>query len=99
VHRVGVIVSDQRMPGMSGTEFLARASALFPDSVRIILSGYTDLQSLTDAVNQGGIYRFMAKPWDDGELRAAVRDAFVRYRRDRGRANGGGVPGCTPGDA
>ncbi|WP_291995378.1 EAL domain-containing protein [Candidatus Accumulibacter sp. ACC003] len=86
LHRVGVIVADQRMPGMSGTEFLARASALFPESVRIVLSGYTDLQSITDAVNQGGIYRFMNKPWDDIELRAAVRDAFSRYRQERKRA-------------
>lgn len=81
-HRVGVIITDQRMPAMSGSEFLARANALFPDSIRMILSGYTDLQSVTDAVNHGEIYRFMTKPWNDAELRATVRSAFERYRRD-----------------
>ncbi|MCB1933247.1 MAG: EAL domain-containing protein [Candidatus Accumulibacter sp.] len=83
-HRVGVIITDQRMPGMSGTEFISRARALFPEPVRMILSGYTDLQSVTEAVNQGEIYRFMTKPWNDAELREAVRDAFARYRRDHG---------------
>jgi len=84
-HRVGVIITDQRMPAMSGSEFIARARALFPDTVRMILSGYTDLQSVTDAVNHGEIYRFMTKPWDDAELRETVRGAFERYRRDHER--------------
>jgi diguanylate cyclase (GGDEF)-like protein/PAS domain S-box-containing protein len=79
-HRVAVIVSDQRMPGMPGTEFLSRAKELFPDTVRIILSGYTDLQSVTDAINRGAIYKFLTKPWDDAEFRETVRDAFRRYR-------------------
>ena len=85
-HRVGVIIADQRMPAMSGSEFIARARALFPDTVRMILSGYTDLQSVTEAVNHGEIYRFMSKPWNDAELRETVRNAFERYRRDRGRS-------------
>jgi diguanylate cyclase (GGDEF)-like protein/PAS domain S-box-containing protein len=85
-HRVGVIISDQRMPTMSGSDFLIRAKALFPDTVRMILSGYADLQSVTDAVNRGEIYRFMSKPWNDAELRETVRSAFERYRRDRGRS-------------
>jgi diguanylate cyclase (GGDEF)-like protein/PAS domain S-box-containing protein len=73
---VQVIISDQRMPGMSGTEFLERAKMLYPNTVRIILSGYTDLASITEAINRGAIYHFLTKPWEDDKLRAEVREAF-----------------------
>jgi FixJ family two-component response regulator len=73
---VDVIVSDQRMPGMTGVEFLRRAKELYPDTVRLVLSGYTDLQSIIDAVNEGAIYKFLTKPWDDDRLRAHVAEAF-----------------------
>ncbi len=75
-HRVGVILSDQRMPDMTGTEFLSRVKELYPDTVRIVLSGYTELQSVIEAINQGSIYRFLTKPWDDDQLRGAIREAF-----------------------
>ncbi len=75
-HDVQVIISDQRMPGMSGTEFLERAKLLYPQTVRIILSGYTDLASITDAINRGAIYHFLTKPWEDEKLRTEVREAF-----------------------
>lgn len=77
--RVDVIVSDQRMPGMSGVEFLQRAKELYPDTVRMVLSGYADLQSITDAINQGAIYKFLSKPWDDERLKAEIEEAF-RYK-------------------
>lgn len=80
-HPVGVILSDQRMPGMTGSEFLERAKALNPASVRMMLSGYTDLQSVTDAINRGAIYRFLTKPWDDEQLRENIRQAFEYYER------------------
>lgn len=73
---VDVIVSDQRMPGMSGIEFLRRAKALYPDTVRLTLSGFTELQSIIDAVNEGAIYKFLTKPWDDNLLRSHVAEAF-----------------------
>lgn len=73
---VQVIISDQRMPGMSGTEFLERAKRLYPQTVRIILSGYTDLSSITEAINRGAIYHFLTKPWEDDKIRAEVREAF-----------------------
>jgi diguanylate cyclase (GGDEF)-like protein/PAS domain S-box-containing protein len=73
---IDVIVSDQRMPGMTGVEFLRRAKELYPDTVRMVLSGYTELQSITDAVNEGAIYKFLTKPWDDERLRAHVAEAF-----------------------
>jgi PAS domain S-box-containing protein/diguanylate cyclase (GGDEF)-like protein len=75
-HEVDVIVSDQRMPGMTGVEFLRRAKELYPDTVRMVLSGYTELQSIIDAVNEGAIYKFLTKPWDDERLRSHVAEAF-----------------------
>jgi YesN/AraC family two-component response regulator len=75
---VDVIVSDQRMPGMTGVEFLGIAKNLYPDTVRIVLSGYTELHSVTDAVNQGAIYKFLTKPWDDEQLKGHIDEAFRR---------------------
>lgn len=75
-HKVGVILSDQGMPKMSGIEFLSRAKRLYPDTVRIILSGYADLKLVTEAFNQGAIYKYITKPWDDKEVIGAVREAF-----------------------
>src|SRR5450830_1095406 len=75
---VDVIVSDQRMPGMTGVEFLGIAKEKYPDTVRIVLSGYTELQSVTEAVNQGAIYKFLTKPWDDEQLRGHIEEAFRR---------------------
>jgi DNA-binding NtrC family response regulator len=75
---VAVVVTDQRMPEMTGVEFLRRVKDLYPDAVRIMLSGYTDFQSITDAINRGAVYKFLTKPWDDKHLRAIVREAFRR---------------------
>ena len=77
-HPIDVIVSDQRMPGMTGVEFLSLAKTRHPDTIRIVLSGYTELQSVTDAVNEGAIYKFLTKPWDDAKLRGHIREAFER---------------------
>ncbi|WP_435749798.1 response regulator [Thauera sp. AutoDN2] len=73
---VDVIVSDQRMPGMTGVEFLREARKAHPDTVRIVLSGYTELKSITDAINEGAIYKFLTKPWDDEQLRTNIAEAF-----------------------
>ncbi len=78
-HEVGVILSDQRMPQMNGTEFLKEAKVVRPDSVRIVLSGYTDLESVTEAINQGSIYKFLTKPWEDELLRNNIKEAFEAY--------------------
>lgn len=78
-HPVGVVISDARMPGMSGAEFLGRVNEMYPDTVRIMLSGYTDLQAVTLAVNRGELFRFLTKPWDDQELLSTVREAFRHY--------------------
>ncbi|MBD8634133.1 EAL domain-containing protein [Oxalobacteraceae sp. CFBP 8755] len=76
---VDVIVSDQRMPGMTGVEFLRAVKTSHPDTVRIVLSGFTELQSVTDAVNEGAIYKFLTKPWDDAQLRNHIQEA-VRHK-------------------
>ena len=79
LHNIQVIVSDQRMPQMSGTEFLSQVKTMYPDTVRLVLSGYTDLRSVTDAINRGAIYKFLTKPWQDDSLREEIRAAFKRY--------------------
>jgi len=80
-NRVDVVVSDQRMPEMTGTEFLVQVKSMYPDTVRIVLSGYTDLASITDAINRGAVYKFLTKPWEGDELRRVVRDAFRQHAR------------------
>lgn len=76
---VGVVVSDQRMPGMTGTAFLEKVKELYPDTVSIVLSGYTDLNTITDSINRGAIYKFLTKPWEDDALRADIAEAFQRH--------------------
>ncbi|HLT13865.1 MAG TPA: EAL domain-containing protein, partial [Marinobacter sp.] len=78
-NEVQVIISDQRMPEMSGTDFLSEVKAIHPDTVRIVLSGYTDLKSVTEAINQGAIYKFLTKPWDDQQIRDHIKQAFQYY--------------------
>jgi diguanylate cyclase (GGDEF)-like protein len=78
-NKVGVVISDQRMPVMSGVEFLTRVYELYPQTIRIVLSGYADLNAVTAAVNQGAIYKIFAKPWENEVLRGDVLEAFERY--------------------
>jgi diguanylate cyclase (GGDEF)-like protein len=75
-HRIQVIVSDHRMPGMSGVEFLSRARDLYPHTRRIILSGYSDIGTLTDAINRGAVWKFISKPWEDESLKSEIKHAF-----------------------
>lgn len=76
---MAVVIADSRMPHMSGAEFLDKVRRLYPNSVRIMLSGYTDLTAVTDAVNKGELFKFLTKPWDDDELRGTLREAFRLY--------------------
>lgn len=86
---VQVILSDQRMSDMSGTEFLGRVRVLYPDTVRLVLSGYTDLATVTEAINRGEIYRFLTKPWNDDDLREHIRQAFTTYESQPHHRNNG----------
>jgi len=78
-NRIDLIISDQRMPGMSGVEFLRRAKERYPDIIRIILSGYVDIETITSGVNEGNIYKFILKPWNDEELKIAVARALEQH--------------------
>lgn len=78
-HPIGVILTDYRMPGMSGTEFLHEVKERYPDTVRIILSGFSDIEVVTDAINRGAVYKFLTKPWEDDLLRANIEEAFERF--------------------
>lgn len=75
-----VVVSDMRMPEMDGAQFLARVRTIFPDTVRIALTGYADIQMAMDAVNEGSIFRFLTKPCDKETLGKALTAALVQYR-------------------
>ena len=76
---VAVIISDQRMPEMKGTEFLSKTLPQFPDTIRIILTGFTDIEDLVDAINAGQVYKYITKPWDPDELKAVVQRAAQTY--------------------
>ncbi|MGZ4954323.1 MAG: HD domain-containing phosphohydrolase, partial [Methylobacter sp.] len=84
---VDLIISDMRMPEMSGAEFLAQVFMQWPETIRILLTGYADFQSTIDAVNKGRIYNYCNKPWNDEELKLLVRNALeqkhLREERDR----------------
>jgi len=73
---VSVILSDQRMPGMVGSEFLKVVKARYPHTIRIVMSGYTELESITSAINDGAVFKFLLKPWEDEKLLTHIRDAF-----------------------
>ena len=76
---VAVIISDQRMPEMKGTEFLSKTVPQFPNTVRIILTGFTDIEDLVEAINSGQVYKYITKPWDPNELKAVVQEAAETY--------------------
>jgi response regulator RpfG family c-di-GMP phosphodiesterase len=77
---VALIISDQRMPQMNGAEFLEKSRTYAPDAIRMLLTGYSDLGDAVDAINSGGISRYLSKPWDDTDLVQAIRSAVETYR-------------------
>lgn len=76
-HKINVIISDQRMPIMLGVEFLRQAREISPNSVRILLTGYSDLASIVGSINDGEVYRFVSKPWNNQELQQTVAEAVT----------------------
>ena len=84
--KIDVIVSDQRMPGMTGTELLAKVRRLSPGTMRILLTGYSDLAAMVGSINDGEIFRFVSKPWDKDEIRAIVKDAAEAARNTEASA-------------
>jgi len=76
---IGVIISDQRMPEMTGVEFLQQARVLVPDAVRILLTGYADIEASIAAINDGAVFRYLTKPWEDDRLLQSIAEAARNY--------------------
>lgn len=76
---IAVVVSDQRMPEMTGVDFLEKSRTVASGAIRILLTGYADINAAVEAVNRGGIYRYLAKPWDDGELLQTIKGAVQMH--------------------
>ncbi|MBT9316424.1 SpoIIE family protein phosphatase [Leptothoe spongobia] len=77
---MAIIISDQRMPKMNGTEFLSLTTDEYPDTIRIVLTGYTDVEDLVDAINSGQVFKYITKPWKPNELRQVIDQAANTYR-------------------
>jgi len=80
-NEVHIVMTDQRMPQISGVELLTRMRARHPHAIRMLFTGYADLEAIIAAINQGHIYQFLKKPWQPDELLAAVREAAAEYDR------------------
>jgi signal transduction histidine kinase len=78
-HTVHIVMADQRMPDMTGVEFLSQVRRDHPSAVRLLFTGYADIKAVIDAINQGHVYRYIAKPWDPDELQAIIRQAATHY--------------------
>jgi len=73
---ISLVISDHMMPGMTGVDFLTRVKDISPDTIRIMLTGYADLEAAISAINKGEVYRFISKPWNDEELKLTVRQSL-----------------------
>jgi signal transduction histidine kinase len=76
---VAVVLADQRMPGMTGVELIEQVRAEFPDTIRMLITAYSDLEAAVDSINRGRVHRYLRKPWDVRELRATLSDGLERY--------------------
>jgi len=84
-HDVALLISDQRMPEMTGIELMKNTVAVRPHMVRILLTGYTDVEALIDSINSGLVYRYMTKPWNNDELRAVVSEGLKYYELSKSK--------------
>ena len=78
-HDVALLISDQRMPAMTGIELMVKTVAIRPQMVKILLTGYTDVGALIEALNSGLVYRYLTKPWNNDDLRTTVSRALAHY--------------------
>ncbi len=83
-NEVQVILSDQKMPDISGVEFFEMILPDFPRAVRILVTGYADIEAVVNAINKGEIYRYVAKPWDEHDLRICIKNAIEKYENYSG---------------
>ncbi|MGZ3754316.1 MAG: response regulator [Mucilaginibacter sp.] len=77
---IQIIITDQRMPEMTGVEFLEKVLEKYPDPMRILLTGYADMGAVVDAVNKGKIFHYLAKPWNEEELDLTINRAYDKYK-------------------
>jgi DNA-binding NtrC family response regulator len=82
-NEIAVIVTDQRMPGVTGIEFLESIIPVYPDTIRILLTGFSDVNAVMDAINRGQVYKYLVKPWADEELKMYVQNAIEIYNLRR----------------
>lgn len=82
-HEVGVLLTDQRMPGMSGIDLCERVREAHPHCIRILVTAWSDKETAIDAINRGGLHRFLTKPWDSDDLSQILTDSLARYRLER----------------
>lgn len=75
-HTFEIIITDQRMPGMTGVEFLSSIIDEYPEPIRMLLTGYADIQAVIDAINKGKIYQYITKPWDEQQMRVIINNAY-----------------------
>ena len=78
-NEIHVLITDQRMPGTLGTELLAQVVKKYPDQIRILLTGFSDIDAIKDAINRGQIYHYLQKPWNDIELKETIENAYKIY--------------------
>jgi len=83
LHDVALLITDQRMPGMEGIELLKRTVPIRPRMVRMILTGYTDVDALVEAINCGQVYRYVTKPWNNEDLRMTVKRALEHFETNK----------------
>lgn len=78
-HPIHVIMTDQRMPEMTGVELMGRVKTEYPDAIRMVFTGYADIKAVIDAINHGGLFRYITKPWDPDELIDLLHEAVAHY--------------------
>lgn len=81
--KIDIIITDQRMPNMTGVEFLEMVIEKDPEPMRLLLTGYADMSAVIDAVNRGKIYHYLAKPWDEEEMHATIKNAYEALKKKR----------------
>jgi len=78
-NKIHILIVDQRMPEMTGTEFLASILETYPEPIRILLTGYSDINAVIDAINKGQVYRYLSKPWDENDIRLVINNAYELF--------------------
>lgn len=79
---VDIIISDQRMPNVTGTQFLEYILETFPDVIRILITGYTDIEAVTDAINKSKVFYYLTKPWNEEEMESVILKAYEAFKKN-----------------